>query len=103
MQTRYSYKISLLLEKVVMVFKVLFTIKSVSLVPLIFVIGSLNFSPGALSLGIKQQEHEAGHSPPFSPKVKECVELYLHSPSMTQWHGAELKNAQEQLYLTFVY
>jgi hypothetical protein len=24
-------------------------------------------------------------------EVKECVELYLHSPNMSSWHGAQLK------------
>jgi hypothetical protein len=33
-----------------------------------------------LSLGVKQPGHEADHSPPSSSKVKECMELYLHSP-----------------------
>jgi hypothetical protein len=37
---------------------------------------------GTLSLGLKQPEREADHSPPSSAKVKECVELYLHSPNM---------------------
>jgi len=36
--------------------------------------------PGALSLGVKQVVYEADHSPPSSTEVKECVELYLHSP-----------------------
>jgi hypothetical protein len=34
----------------------------------------------ALSLGVKRSGHEADHSPPSSVEVKECVELYLHSP-----------------------
>jgi hypothetical protein len=36
--------------------------------------------PGALSLGVKRAGHEADHSPPSRSEVKECVELYLHSP-----------------------
>jgi len=28
------------------------------------------------------------HSPPSSAKVKECMELYLHSPNMPSWCGA---------------
>jgi hypothetical protein len=36
--------------------------------------------PGALSLGVKWAWREAHHSPPSSAEVKECVELYLHSP-----------------------
>jgi hypothetical protein len=56
---------------------------------------------GALSLGVKWLRHEADNSPPSSAEVKECVELYLHSPIMTSWHGAQLKKkkAQGQLYL----
>jgi hypothetical protein len=44
--------------------------------------------PGALSLGVKQLRREADHSPPFSAKVKECVELCLHSPNTSSWRGA---------------
>jgi hypothetical protein len=32
-----------------------------------------------LSLVVKLPRHEADHSLPSSAKVKECVELYLHS------------------------
>jgi hypothetical protein len=35
---------------------------------------------GTLSLGVKLPRREANHPPPSSAKVKECVELYLHSP-----------------------
>jgi hypothetical protein len=35
---------------------------------------------GALSLEVKGPGREADHSPPSSAEVKECVELYLHSP-----------------------
>jgi hypothetical protein len=44
--------------------------------------------PGALSLGIKRPGREADHSPPSSSEVKECVELYLHSP--IRLHGVVL-------------
>jgi hypothetical protein len=47
---------------------------------------------GALSLGVKRPGSEADHSPPPSAEVKECVELYLHSPNMPSWRGAPLKN-----------
>jgi hypothetical protein len=43
---------------------------------------------------------EADHSPPSSAEVKEWVELYLHSPSMPSWRGAQLGGAQGQFYLT---
>jgi hypothetical protein len=44
--------------------------------------------PGALSLGVKRPVRKADYSPPPSAEVKECVELYLHSPSTPSWHGA---------------
>jgi hypothetical protein len=37
--------------------------------------------PGALSLGVKWLGHETDHSLPSSAEVKECMELYLHSPN----------------------
>jgi hypothetical protein len=55
--------------------------------------------PRALSLGVKRSGREADHSPPSSAEVKECVELYIHSPNMPSWRGAQLKKAQEQLDL----
>jgi hypothetical protein len=38
---------------------------------------------------------EADHSPPSSGNVKELVELYLHSPNMPSWHGAQLKHRKK--------
>jgi hypothetical protein len=49
---------------------------------------SIQWVPGALSLGVKQPGHEADHSPPSSAEVKECVELYIYSPYMPSWCGA---------------
>jgi hypothetical protein len=46
----------------------------------------------ALSLGVKRPGREADHSPPSSGEVKECVELYLHSPNTPSWCGAQLKS-----------
>jgi hypothetical protein len=40
----------------------------------------------------KWQEREADHSSPSSAEVKECVELYPHSPDMPSWHSAQLKH-----------
>jgi hypothetical protein len=40
----------------------------------------IHWVSGALSPGVKQLRHEADCSPPSSAKVKEYVELYLHSP-----------------------
>jgi hypothetical protein len=36
--------------------------------------------PGALFQGVKRQGREADHLTPSSAEVKECVDLYLHSP-----------------------
>jgi hypothetical protein len=48
----------------------------------------IQWVPGALSLGVKRPGIEADHSPPSSAEVKECVELYLHSPNTLSWRGA---------------
>jgi hypothetical protein len=40
----------------------------------------IQWEPGAFSLEAKRPGREAIHSPPSSAEVKECVELYLHSP-----------------------
>jgi hypothetical protein len=45
----------------------------------------------ALSLGVKRPGHEADHSPPSSAEVKECVQLYIHSPNTPSYLGAQLK------------
>jgi hypothetical protein len=44
---------------------------------------------GTLLLGVNRPEREADHSPSSSVEVKECVELYIHSP--IRFHGAVLK------------
>jgi hypothetical protein len=59
----------------------------------------IQWVPGALSLAVKRPGREADHSPPSSAELKEWVELYLHSPNMPSWRGAQLKEAQGQLYL----
>jgi hypothetical protein len=60
----------------------------------------IQWVPRALSLGVKWPGREANHSPPSSSEVKECVELYLHSPNKPSWRSAELnKKPLEQLYL----
>jgi hypothetical protein len=41
-----------------------------------------------LSLGVKRPGRESDHSSPSSAEVKECVELYLHSP--VRLHGVVL-------------
>jgi hypothetical protein len=37
--------------------------------------------------GVKRSGRKADHSPPSSAEVKECVELYLHSPNTPPWRG----------------
>jgi hypothetical protein len=49
--------------------------------------------PGVLSLGVKRPERESDHSPPSSTEVKECVEIYIHSPNTPSWCGAQLKKS----------
>jgi hypothetical protein len=44
---------------------------------------------GALSLGVRRPGHEVDHSSPSSAMVKECMELYLHSPNMPSWCGTQ--------------
>jgi hypothetical protein len=51
----------------------------------------IEWVPGGPSLGVKRLGPEADHSPPSSAEVKECVELYLHSPSTPSWSGVKLK------------
>jgi flagellar basal body-associated protein FliL len=53
---------------------------------------------GAFSLGVKRPRREADHSPPSSAEVKECVELYLHSP--TRLHGVVLSLKKKHRDLT---
>jgi hypothetical protein len=52
--------------------------------------------PEALSLGVKWLGHEADHSSPISAEIKECTVLYLHSPNMPSWHGAQLKKKKKK-------
>jgi hypothetical protein len=52
---------------------------------------SVQWIPGALYLGVKRPGREADHSPPSNTEVKECVELYIHSPNTPSWRGAQLK------------
>jgi hypothetical protein len=58
----------------------------------------IQWVPGALSLGVNQSGREADHSHPSSAEVKECVELYIHSPNTPSRCDAQFKKAQEQLY-----
>jgi hypothetical protein len=51
----------------------------------------IHWVPGAVSLRVKRPRREADHSPPSTVEVKECVELYLHSPNTPSWLGAQLR------------
>jgi hypothetical protein len=51
--------------------------------------------------GVKRPGSEPAHSFPCSDEVKECVELYLHSP--IRLHGMMRSSAQGQLYLFYLY
>jgi hypothetical protein len=63
---------------------------------------SIQWVPGALSVGVKRPGHEADHLPPSSAEVKECVELYFHSPNTPSWRGAQLKHRDNFTFtLTF--
>jgi hypothetical protein len=48
-------------------------------------------------LGVMRPGCEADHSPPSSTEVKKFVELYLHSPIMPSWRGAQLE-IEAQVY-----
>jgi hypothetical protein len=52
-----------------------------------------------LSLGLKRLGREADHSPPSSAEVKECVELYIHSPNTPSRRGAQLKKRRANFTL----
>jgi hypothetical protein len=52
----------------------------------------IQWVPGGLSLGVKRPGREDDHSHPSSAEVKECVELYFHSPNTPSWRGAQLKH-----------
>jgi hypothetical protein len=60
--------------------------------------GTRGSFPGGKAAGRK-----ANHSPPSSAEVKECVELYLHSPSTPSWRGAKLKHGNNFTFTLFVW
>jgi hypothetical protein len=55
---------------------------------------------GALSLVVKRPGREAGHLPPSSAEIKDCVELYFHSPNTISWRGAQFKKRTETTLLS---
>jgi hypothetical protein len=48
-----------------------------------------------------QSGREADHSPLSSAEVKELVELYLHSPNMPSWRGAQGEH-RDNFYVSFL-
>jgi hypothetical protein len=56
--------------------------------------------PEALTSAVKRPGREAGHSPPSSAEVKECVELYLHFPNISSWRGIYLSTGTTLPYLS---
>jgi hypothetical protein len=57
-------------------------------------------------VGVKGLGREDVHSPPSSADVKECVELYLHSPNSPSRGDAQLKHRDHftfNLTLPFTY
>jgi hypothetical protein len=61
----------------------------------------IQWVPETFFLRIKRPVREADHSPPSSTEVKECVELYFHSPNMPSWGGAQLKH-RDNFTLIFI-
>jgi len=61
----------------------------------------IQWTSGAPSLEVKRPGRATDHSPPSSAEVKECVELYIHSPNTPSWRGAQLKKTQWQLCIYF--
>jgi hypothetical protein len=57
---------------------------------------------GSFHGGVKRLGRETDHSPPSSAEVKEYVELYLHSPTMPSWRGAQLRH-RDNFNFTYYY
>jgi hypothetical protein len=53
--------------------------------------------------GVKRPGREADNSPPSSAEVKECVELYVHSPNKPSWCGAQLKHTDNFTFTLLCY
>jgi len=54
---------------------------------------SIQWVPGALSMGVKRPVREANHSPPSSAELKECVKLYVRFPNAPSLRVAPLKKS----------
>jgi len=66
--------------------------------PVFFPVGTMGSFPG-----VKRPGREADHSPPSSVEVKGCVELYLYSPSMLSWRGAQKHRDKFTFTLNFIF
>jgi hypothetical protein len=53
----------------------------------------IQWERGNLSLGVKRPVREADHSHTSSAEVKECSELYIHSPNTPSWCGAQVEQS----------
>jgi len=51
-------------------------------------LGPTQWVTDALPWGVKRPGRDADHSSTFSAEVKECVDLYFHSPNTLLCHGA---------------
>jgi hypothetical protein len=69
--------------------------------PASYPMGTTDSFPGSKAAGAWKLTTQ----PPSSTEVKECVELYFHSPSMPSWRGAQLKHSDSitLLYFTLPY
>jgi hypothetical protein len=61
----------------------------------------LQWVPGDLSLGAKRPRRAVDHTPQSSAEVKECVELYFHSP--IRLHGTVLSLRKHRDSFTLPY
>jgi hypothetical protein len=62
----------------------------------------IQWAPGTPSWQYSSRDVKLDHSPPFSVEVKECVELYRHSPNTPSWRGAQLKH-RDNFTFTFTF
>jgi hypothetical protein len=53
---------------------------------------SIQYIPGALSLGVKRPGREVDHSPPSNAVVKKMRGAIPPFPNTPSWRGAELKH-----------
>jgi len=54
-------------------------------------------------MGVERPDREADHSPPSSEEVKQCVELYFHSPNTSLRGGAQLKHRNKFTFMHLYY